>query len=161
MRSPVRGLGVASIVLCLALVFVAALAAQTPTAIAGTWKLNAAKSTFSPGPAPKSMTVTYTPVKDGVRIKVEVVPVEGAAQTWDMTPMYDGKDYPIKGNPDADAIAYKRIDGRTGESTMKKQGKVVSTNSRTVSDDGKTLTITMKGTTAQGQPRNDVMVFEK
>jgi hypothetical protein len=161
MKSVIRGLGVASSVVCLTVVLAAGLRAQTPTNVAGTWKLNAAKSTFSPGPAPKSMTVTYTPVKDGVRIKVEVVPTEGASQTWDMTPMYDGKDYPIKGNPDADTIAYKRIDARSGESIMKKQGKVVTTNTRTVSEDGKTLTITMKGTTADGKPRNDVMVFEK
>jgi hypothetical protein len=161
MKTRIRGLGVMSGVVCLTIVLAAGLRAQTPTNVAGTWKLNAAKSTFSPGPAPKSMTVTYTPVKDGVRIKVELVPAEGASQTWEMTPMYDGKDYPITGNPDADTIAYKRVDARSGESIMKKQGKVVTNTSRTVSEDGKTLTLKMTGTTAQGQPRNDVLVFEK
>ena len=52
--------------------FAAGVKAQTPSGIAGTWKLDVAKSTFSPGPAPKSMTVTYTPIKDGVRIKVDL-----------------------------------------------------------------------------------------
>ena len=33
---------------------------QTPKGLAGTWT-QLAKSKFSPGPPPKSMTVTYTP----------------------------------------------------------------------------------------------------
>jgi hypothetical protein len=129
--------------------------------MAGTWKLNLTKSTFSPGPAPKSMTVTYTPVKDGVRIKVDVVPATGAEQHWDMTPHYDEKDYPVHGNPDADTISFKRLDAHHGASTLKKNGKVMVVNSRSLSEDGKTLTIEAKGTTGQGQPRNDVMVYER
>ena len=35
--------------------------AQAPQGLIGTWKLNVAKSKFSPGPAPKSMTITYLP----------------------------------------------------------------------------------------------------
>ena len=38
---------------------------------------------------------------------------------------------------------------------------VTATNTRVLSKDGKTLTITSKGTTADGKPRNDVQVFEK
>jgi hypothetical protein len=34
--------------------------AQAPKGLEGTWTLDLAKSTFNPGPAPKSMTVTYT-----------------------------------------------------------------------------------------------------
>jgi hypothetical protein len=160
MRSRVRGIGASSLVIVMAAAFGAVARAQTPSAVAGTWTLDAAKSTFSPGPAPKSMSITYSPVKDGVRIKVDIESAAGA-QHWDMTPLYDGKDYPVHGNPDADTISYKRIDGRTGESTMKKNGKVTVVNSRSVSEDGKTLTITMKGTNADGQPRHDVMVFHK
>ena len=78
-----------------------------------------------------------------------------------MTPNYDGKDYPVKGNPDAETVSVKRIDAHHGETTMKKDGKVMAVNSRALSEDGKTLTITAKGKNGQGQPRNDVMVFEK
>ncbi len=149
-----------SLGLCLAAALAVVVHGQTPTNIAGTWKLNVAKSTFSPGPAPKTMTITYTPIKNGVRIKVNLVPPEGAEQNWEMIPMYDGKDYPVTGNPDADTISYKRIDGQRGESTLKKQGKVVQNVTREVSKDRKTLTVTIKGV-AQGKPRNDVLVFEK
>ncbi len=138
-----------------------AVSAQVPKAIAGTWKLNVAKSKFMPGPAPKSMTVTYTPAGNDVKIVVDVVPADGSAQRWEMSGGYDGKDVPLKGNPEADMVSFKRIDDATGESTFKKAGKTVATNTRVLSADGKVLTITTKGTTADGKPRNDVQVFEK
>jgi ABC-type xylose transport system substrate-binding protein len=129
--------------------------------MAGTWKLNAAKSTFSPGPAPKSMTIVYTPADDMLTIAVDVEPATGAAQKWAMTAAYDGKDHPVTGNPDADTISMKRINETTGESTFKKGGKVMAVNTRVLSADGKTLTITTKGTTSDGKPRHDVAVYDK
>ncbi len=136
--------------------------AQAQKGLAGTWKLNAAKSKFSPGPPPKSMTVTYSPVgADGLKAVVEMTPADGAAQHWEMTAHYDGKEYPVTGNPAADTISAKQIDDHTGESTFRKGGKVMATNVRKLSADGKTLTITSTGTTADGKPRKDVQVFEK
>jgi hypothetical protein len=136
--------------------------AQAPKGLEGTWKLDTAKSKFSPGPAPKSMTVTYSVVgTDGMKIVVDVTPGEGAAQHWEMTAHYDGKEHPVTGNPNADSISIKKVDDRTGESTFKKGGKVTSTNVRKLSADGKVLTITSTGTTADGKPRKDVQVFEK
>ena len=135
--------------------------AQAPKGLAGTWTLNIAKSKFSPGPPPKSMKVTYTPSADGVRISVDVTWDGGESQHWEMAGKYDGKDYPVKGNPAADTAAFKLVDDHTGESTFKKGGKVTATNTRVLSKDGKTLTITSKGMTADGKPRNDVQVFEK
>ena len=135
--------------------------AQAPKALAGTWKLNVAKSKFSPGPAPKSMTVTYSMTGETVKIVVEVVPATGPAETWEMAGAYDGKPTPVKGNPQADSATFKRIDDMTGESTFMKAGKIVATNTRVLSKDGKTLTITTKGVAADGKPRADTQVFEK
>ena len=136
--------------------------AQAPKGLEGTWKLNAAKSKFSPGPAPKSMTVTYSSIgADGMKIVVDATPATGAAQHWEMTANYDGKEAPVKGNPNADTVSFKRIDNLTGESTFKKAGKVTAVNTRVLSADGKMLTVTSKGTTEDGKPRNDVQVFEK
>jgi hypothetical protein len=135
--------------------------AQAPKGLIGTWKLNLAKSKYSPGPPPKSMTVTYSAAGDAMKIVVDVVPAEGAPQHWEMAPAYDGKDHPVKGNPDADTISMKRISETSGESTLKKGGKVMSVNTRTLSADGKTLTIESKGTTSDGKPRHDIAVYEK
>jgi len=139
----------------------AAVHAQAPQQLFGAWKLNSAKSTFSPGPAPKSMTVTYSPAGFGMKIVVDVVPGEGAPQHWVMTPMYDGADHPVTGNPDADTISIRRISDTKGESTFKKAGKVMAINVRTLSADGKALTIETKGTTVDGKPRHDVTVYDK
>jgi hypothetical protein len=134
--------------------------AQAPKGLEGTWTLNVAKSKFSPGPAPKSMKVTYAPAGDSLKISVDVSSDAGA-EHWEMSGKYDGKDYPVTGNPAADTASFKRVDDHTGESTFKKDGKVTSTNTRVLSKDGKTLTITSKGTTPDGKPRHDVQVFEK
>ena len=58
-------------------------------------------------------------------------------------------------------VALKRITTMTTEAAFKKSGKSMSNNSRVVSADGKTLTITVKGTNAQGQAVNNVQVYEK
>ena len=135
--------------------------AQTSKALEGTWTLNVAKSKFNPGPAPKSMKVNYAPSADSLKITVDVTWDAGETQHWVMSGKYDGKDYPVTGNPAADMASFKLVNDHTGESTFKKDGKVVATNTRVLSKDGKTLTITSKGTTADGKSRNDVQVFEK
>ena len=55
----------------------------------------------------------------------------------------------------------KRVNDTTGESTFRLKGKVMAVNTRVLSADGKTLTITSKGRTADGKSRNDVAVYEK
>jgi len=135
--------------------------AQGTDQIVGTWELNVARSKFSPGPAPKSETRTY--VMAGADIKATAKGVDGAGKpitaTW--TVNYDGKDRPQTGNPDAEALSLKRIDAFTAEFAQKRAGKVVITGTRTISRDGKVMTITTKGIDAQGQTINNVEVFEK
>ena len=128
----------------------------------GTWKLNLAKSKFSPGPAPKSQTIKYEPSgNNGVKLTFDIVDAQGNSTHGGYTAHYDGKDYPYTGNPDADVLSMKRIDAYTTDATWKKAGKVTRTIRRVVSKDGKTLTITLKGTNVQGQPVNDLTVYDK
>jgi hypothetical protein len=135
--------------------------AQDADAVVGTWDLNVAKSKYSPGPAPKSETRTY--VMAGQDIKASSKGVDGTgkpiAAEWTMN--YDGKERPQTGNPDADSLSLKRVDAFTVAFTQKKGGKEVITGTRTISKDGKVMTITAKGTNAQGQSINNVAVFEK
>jgi hypothetical protein len=145
----------------LALVWTAGVGAQPPKGLLGTWKINLAKSKFSPDPPPKNMSVTYSAVGDSLKIDVSVTPAAGPEQKWSMTAGYDGKEYPITGNPNADTVSVKNIDANRSESTFRKGGKVTSVNVRVLSADGKTLTVTSKGTTVDGKPREDVQVFER
>jgi hypothetical protein len=127
----------------------------------GTWKLNVAKSKYRPGPAPKGATITYEASGDGVKRTGETVKADGQTTSFSYTAQYDGKDYPVTGNPNADTIVLKRINDYTSEATLKRGGKVTTTARRVVSKDGKTLTLTLKGTNAQGQTVNSVSVYEK
>lgn len=127
----------------------------------GTYSLNVAASKFSPGPAPKSSTVTYSAAGAGLKVVVESVAADGGKTRWEFTANYDGKDYPVTGNPDADAVTLKRINATTVETANKKGGKPTVVNTRVLSADGKTLTITVKGTNAKGQAVANVQVFER
>ena len=128
----------------------------------GTWKMNVAKSKFSPGPAPKSQTLkieAWGP--DGVKYTADGVDADGKALHWEMQAKYDGKFVPFKGNPDADMLAYKRIDANTVEATTTLNGKPSQTTTIVVSADGKTRTLTQTGKDAKGQTVNNVVVYEK
>jgi hypothetical protein len=136
--------------------------AQNKDPFVGTWHLNAAKSKYNPGPAPKATTSTYETAGKGYKISVKTEPASGAVQEWSYTTNLDGKDSPVTGNnPNADTIAAKRIDALTLETVNKKGGRVVATQRNVVSADGKTRTVTTTGTDAQGQKINNVAVYEK
>lgn len=137
------------------------LIAQATDPVVGSWELNVAKSKFSPGPAPKSETRTYVVSGQEIKGTAKGVDSEGKAVAVEWTLVEDGTDRPVMGSPDLDMLSIKRIDSHSVESTHKRAGKVVATARRTVSKDGKTLTITTKGTNAKGQAINNVQVFEK
>ena len=128
--------------------------------VIGTWTLNVAKSKFEPGPAAKSGTVTFMAAGEGVHVVAEIVSPDATMKT-DYTANYDGKDAPIKGMAGADMVSLKRIDASSSERTDKMGGKVVGTWTRKVSADGKTMTVTYKGTDAKGQKVSNVLVFDR
>ena len=127
----------------------------------GTWELNLAKSKFDPGPPLQSQTRTYEVMDGTVKMTLKGVNAEGKEMQSTYTGSYDGKDFPITGNPDADTVAVKRINDSTFEATLKKAGKVVSTSTRTISKDGKVMTVKTKGTNAKGEKINNTLVFDK
>ena len=75
---------------------------------------------------------------------------------------FDGKDYPVTGNsPYGNIVAVTRVDATTISITSKHDGKVTTTSTIVVSDDGKTRTTTIKGTDVKGQPVNIVSFYER
>jgi hypothetical protein len=96
-----------------------------------------------------------------VRMVAKGVEADGKASLSEYTAGYDGKDYLFTGNPNADTISLKRIDDFTVEATTKRAGKVSTKGTRAVSRDGKVMTITLKGTNAEGETVNNKLVFDK
>jgi hypothetical protein len=128
----------------------------------GTWKLNLAKSTYSPGPVPKSQTLKIEAWgDDGVKYTADGVDADGKPTHAEFQAKYNGKFNPFTGNPDADMIAYKRIDANTVEATTQWKGTVTGHTKIVVSTDGKTRTLTQTGKNAKGQVINNVLVYEK
>lgn len=149
--------------LSVGLLLVAALAgAQSKDPFVGTWKLNLAKSTYSPGPPPKSTTSVYEVAGKGYKVSVKTEPASGPVQEWSYTSDFDGKDAPISGtNPNADTVAAKRIDAYNLELVNKKGGKITTTQKNVVSVDGKTRTVSTTGTDAAGRTIKTVGFYEK
>jgi hypothetical protein len=146
------------ILLTLALCFVAALVFASPNM--GTWKLNEAKSKIPAG-APKNTTVVCAAAGDSVKVTVDGVDGDGKATHNEWTGKFDGKDYPLVGDPMADTRSYKKIDDRTMELTNKKGGKVTATGKIVISADGKSRTVTVSATDPMGMKVTYTAAYDK
>jgi len=150
-----------AIVLTLTLLFVAAGVCFASTSVQiGTWQLNEAKSKFAPGAA-KNNTVVYEDAGDNVKVTVDGTDREGKPAHNEWTGKFDGKDYPVTGDPDADTRSYKTVNAHTLALTNKKGGKVTLTGLIVVSADGKTRTVTTTGTDPQGKKIKNIAVYDK
>lgn len=135
--------------------------AQTDSQV-GVWKLNVAKSKYSPGPGPTTATSTIEAAGAGTKVSVDQTFADGSKRQYTFTSNYDGKDVPVVGNnPDADTLARTRVNASTVKTVSKKGGKVTTTQTSTVSRDGKTRTVTTKGVNGKGQRVNNVAVYER
>jgi len=134
--------------------------AQATDPVTGTWTLDVAKSTISPGPPLKSVTLKFSETADGVTIISDVVLPDGPPVHTEITAKADGKDYPVTGSPTVDTVSLTRK-GNARTQVEKKDGKIVMTYAGVLSADGKTFNVQMKGTNSQGQPVNNSLVYVK
>ena len=129
----------------------------------GTWKLNVAKSKYSGEQPPQSATRTVAAQGGGELVTVKAIRADGSPGGYSYTSNFDGKDEPISGTAPfgADTIVVKIMDANTHTAIDKKAGKTLVSSRAVVSKDGKVLTITSKGVTAQGQPVSTTTVWDK
>lgn len=127
----------------------------------GTWKLNVAKSTYSPGPVPKGATLTFETTPNGTKLSTELVLASGTTLKRGYTSKLDGAEVPWVGSADADTASAKRIDDNSYQSVSKKDGKVTTTSKVVISADGKTLTITQTGVNQKGETVNNVLIYDR
>jgi hypothetical protein len=126
----------------------------------GTWKLTEAKSKLPAG-APKNTMVVYETAGDNVKVTVDGIDGDGKPTHNEWTGKFDGKDYPITGDPASDTRSYKKVNGNTTDLTNKKGGKVTVTGRIVVSADGKSRTVTVSGTDAKGNKVKSTAVYDK
>jgi hypothetical protein len=136
-------------------------AAPADDPILGTWKLDVARSKFTPGPGWQSQIRVYKAAPAGV--SVAWTGIDGGGQTMRVsyTYSYDGRNYPMAGSASYDTLNAVRIDAWTVRSEEKRDGKPVGIAVRKVSPDGKVLTITDEGTNRKGQAFSQLLVFDR
>jgi hypothetical protein len=97
-------------------------------AMSGSWSLEKVNNISNNG-----LTVTYQGTADGLKWS------DPNGASYDAK--FDGKDYPMQGDPGHTMVSLKRIGDDTIEETDKREGKVVSVSRRTVSKDGKSIKV--------------------
>jgi hypothetical protein len=126
----------------------------------GTWKLNEAKSKIATGMG-KNTQVVYAEMKNGMKVTVEGVDKDGKKTHGVWMGSADGKAYPMKGNLPWDMAAYKVVNEHTYDITTMKAGKLVSRGRSVISADGKTRTLEMSGTAADGKKFKNKSIYDK
>jgi hypothetical protein len=126
----------------------------------GSWKLNEAKSKIAAG-APKNTTVVYTAVGDSYKCVVDGVDGTGKAAHNESTGKFDGKDYPVTGDPASDTRSLKMVSPGHYARTNGKAGKTMMTGTVEFSADHKTRTLTTDMTDAAGKKVTSVAVYDR
>jgi hypothetical protein len=126
----------------------------------GIWKLNEGKSKLSPGSA-KNHTVVYTAIGSRIRVTVDGRGPDGKPTHNEWIGAFDGKDYPVTGDPAQDLRAYTKVNDHTLTLTIKKAGEVTITGSIVVSGDGKSRTVTTTGTDTAGKKFTNIAVYDR
>ena len=147
-------------VLTLVMLFVGLTMCSAQNPSLGTWKLNEAKSKIPAGSA-KNLTVTYEAAGDNIKGTIDGVDGQGKPTHTEWTGKFDGKDYPVSGDPTSDTRAIKQIDDHHYQLTVKKAGKVTITGKAVIAADGKSRTITVSGTDAMGKKVGSTSVYDK
>jgi hypothetical protein len=130
----------------------------------GTWKLNPDKSKPPAGQSRiTSLTVVREASGDGVKVTVKGEREDKSSIDAAYTAKYDGKDVIVSGaGLPYDTLAIKQVDANTfTDVRSKKGGSYKGTGRFVVSKDGKTATLTTKGTGADGKPFSGMTVYEK
>ena len=155
-----KNLFVSSLLVCAATSMWAQPAAASENWV-GSWKLNAAKSTFASEAVVRAQTLTFEATPAGIKLTSEGTDPQGKPMQGQYTSKFDGKDVAWTGNPSADMASPKRIDDNSYENVWKNGGKPTMTARVVVSDNNKTLTITQTPTGAQGAAQSSVAVYDR
>ena len=127
----------------------------------GTWKLDVNRSNYGEGPRPLSQIVVVAATGNGVSVTIDTVEASGRRSVDRYTAMYDGKDYPYKGIGGTDSVSLRRIDQFSVERVDKRRGVIVQIQRRTISSDGRVMTVTRDATGRRGRALSSVAVYTR
>lgn len=126
----------------------------------GTWHLNATKSKFASPGKEQSETRTYAVSASKVTVKSSSKDLSGKPLNFSYSAGWDGKWYPMIGNPNASSISLTAVSDRELKASSQLNGKPSVESTATVTADGKHLTIRRKMLRIKGAP-TDVLEFDR
>ena len=97
-------------------------------AVSGSWRAVKVQNLTA-----NARTLTFKSTADGLRMSTPT------GQSY--TAKFDGKEFPVAGDPGGTTVALKRVDANTIVETDRRDGKVVEVDRWTVAPDGKTLKV--------------------
>lgn len=128
--------------------------------IVGTWTLNLAKSKLTSMAAPKSITRVYTE-SNGVYTLEQTTTASDGKEIPFKVQYSEGKEETVTGQHGIDSIHATKKNDHTWDFALKAGGKEVGHVHRTVSADGKVLTVHNTGMQPSGATGDDTLVFDK
>jgi hypothetical protein len=147
-------------VLAATLVLLSGLAlGQAKDSLLGNWVLDRGKSVFDPDTTLLSRSLSFEAKDGGVSFLQKTVQANGNTVQIDYVAKYDSKDVPISGSQ-LDTVGLRRVNANTVERSGKIKGQVAETVTMVVSNGGKTLTITTKGS-IEGTDYSSTQVYTK
>ena len=149
-----------TVLLTLVLCFAGAITCFAQSQHMGTWKLNEGKSQIPAG-FMKNTNVVYEAAGDNVKASTDGIDKDGKPFHTEWTGKFDGKDYPLTGDPTSDARSYKTINDHSLAIANKKGGKVTTSGKIVVAPDGKSRTLSVSGTDSAGKKVSSVAVYDK
>ena len=140
---------------------VLAVAQSDRDAAVGTWRFDAAASTYESGPAPRESTRVFE--RDGGKIRFIHTGVGANGQPFrtEYTAGYDGANYPVKGSSRYDTVSQKMVDPRTVDLTFRLKGEVTVTTRRTISPDGNRMTVIAEGANSDGKRFRNILIYKR
>lgn len=128
--------------------------------IVGTWNLNVAKSHFSEGAAATAGTRTYTEENGVYTLEQKLTGADGK-ELSNRAQYQNGKEIKQTEGAAVSSTVAKKINAKTWDFELKKDGKVVGHVHRVVSADGKRLTVHNTGARLGGASGDETLVFDK
>ena len=133
--------------------------AEAPPQLIGTWRLNVAKSKYSPGPAASIGNARLFP--SGRRRQRRRL---SRARRW------TAREVRVHGelrqghhghrHPEYDSVTLRKVDDLTSDAVLSHAGTVYGVARRTIAADGKTMTITFDRKSSE-TPVHNVAVYDK
>lgn len=148
------------LLVALLIVSIVAIAAGS-SLFAGTWKFNRAKSKMSASDTTTSDVMRIKSDGKTISLMDEEVDAQGVHRISVENAKFDSKDYPVKGDPNSDAVAYELKGPREFTGTTKKDGKVIAKYTVAVSEDGQTTTVQYTVYEEGGKTENGTSVYDK